>query len=41
MQVVSTQLEVNSRYSGKDAILAYQMVQAAQIMQVRGSGGVE
>ena len=33
-QVVSTLLEVYSRYTGKDPILVYQMVQASQIMQV-------
>ena len=34
-QVVSTNIEVNSQYSGKDAILAYQMVEASQLMIVR------
>jgi len=33
IKVVSTHLEIGSRYQGKDAILAYQMVQSSQIMQ--------
>jgi protein disulfide-isomerase-like protein len=36
-KVVSTHLEVSSRYSGKDAILAYQLVQSSQVMQVSSS----
>lgn len=35
IKVVATQFEVGSRYRGKDAILAYQMVEAAQIMQYK------
>ena len=31
--MVSTHLEVSPRHQGKDAILAYQMVQSSQIMQ--------
>ena len=33
-QVVSTQIEVSSKYTGKDAILAYQMVESSQLMMV-------
>lgn len=33
IKVVSTQLEVSSRYKGKDAILAYQMVESSQTMK--------
>lgn len=35
IKVVATQFEVGSRYRGKDALLAYQMVEAAQIMQYK------
>ena len=35
-QVVSTTLQPTLRYTGKDSILAYQMVQSSQIMQVNG-----
>ena len=34
LQVVSTQIEVSPKYTGKDAILAYQMVQSSQLMMV-------
>ena len=34
IKVVSTHIEAGARYSGKDAILVYQMVQSSQIMQV-------
>jgi hypothetical protein len=34
IQVVSTHIEAGARYSGKDAILVYQMVHSAQVMQV-------
>ena len=30
--MVSTNLEIGSRYQGKDAILAYQVVQSSQVM---------
>jgi len=33
MKVVSTNLELSRKYSGKDAILAYQLVQSSQVMQ--------
>jgi protein disulfide-isomerase-like protein len=32
IKVVSTHLEVGARYTGKDAILAYQMVESSQLM---------
>lgn len=34
IKVVSTQIEAGSRYSGKDAIQVYQMVQSSQVMNV-------
>ena len=32
--MVSTHIEVGAKYKGKDAILAYQVVQSSQVMQV-------
>lgn len=34
IKVVSTQIEAGSRYSGKDAIQVYQIVQSSQVMNV-------
>ena len=33
IKAISTHLEIGSKYQGKDAILAYQMVQSSQVMQ--------